>query len=77
MMQGHLWRAGKHKPKFWLSYRATLILSCILYLSLMEAHSQKFLLEEKHLYSSAKCCFLAKLLPELHVSTDLYESDDE
>ena len=27
----------------------------------------KFVLEDKHLYSSAKCCFLAKLLPELQV----------
>ena len=27
----------------------------------------KFVLEEKHLYSSAKCCLLAKLLPELQV----------
>lgn len=36
----------------------------------------KFLLEEKHLYSSAKCCFLAKLLPELKVSSDLSEDVD-
>lgn len=35
----------------------------------------KFLLEEKHLCSSAKCCFLAKLLPELNVSPALHESN--
>ena len=29
----------------------------------------KFLLEDSRLFGSAKCCFLAKLLPELKVGT--------